>query len=122
VFEAIEKTKRAGVILLERIEDYLELFHLDLQIQQHSFIKKAISFAIVGVCSFIAFVFLGFAIVVSFWDTPYRIPVAWCVFVLYIAMAVIAFLLAKKHAHRESAVSTLSHELQQDIKLIKELL
>lgn len=122
MFEAIEKTKRVGVILLERIEDYLELFHLDLQIQQLSFIQKAISFAITGVCSFIAFVFFGFAIVVSFWETPYRILAAWCVVALYLAMAAIAFFWARKHAHRASAVSTLSHELQQDIKLIKDLL
>jgi len=122
VFEAIEKAKQVGVILLERVEDYLELLRLDVEIQRHNFIQRAISFAITGVCSLIAFVFLGFAIIISFWESDYRVLVAWIVVFFYAALAAIALARAKKLARRESALSSLNQELQQDIKLIKDLL
>jgi uncharacterized membrane protein YqjE len=122
VFDAIEKAKQVGVIVLERMEDYLELIRLDVEIQRHNFIQRILSYAITGICFLIAFVFFGFAIVVSFWETPYRILVAWIVVAFYAALAALALARAKKRGRRESALSSLSHELQEDIKLIKDLL
>ena len=122
MFDAIGKAKQVGVIVLERMEDYLELLRLDVEIQRHNFIQRAISFAITGICSLIAFVFLGFAIIISCWETEYRVLVAWIVVFFYAALAAVAFARAKMHARRESALSALNQELQQDIKLIKDLL
>jgi len=122
VFDAIEKARQIGVIVLERAEDYLELLRLDVEIQRRHFVQRVLSFAITGVCFLIAFVFLGLAVIVSFWETDYRILVTWIVVAFYIVLAIIAYIRAKRHVRREAALSTISHELQEDIKLIKDLL
>jgi len=122
VFDAIEKARQIGVIVLERVEDYLELLRLDVEIQRRHFVRRVLSFAITGICFLIAFVFLGFAVIVSFWETDYRILVTWIVVAFYAVLAIIAYIRAKRHVRREAALSTISHELQEDIKLIKDLL
>lgn len=122
MFHILEQAKQIGFILLERVEDYIELVRLDVEIQRHHLVQRVLSFAVTGICSLIAFVFFGFAIIVSFWETDHRILVAWIVVAFYIGLAAIAFARARKHIRRESALSSVSRELQQDIKLIKELL
>lgn len=122
MFQVIEKARQIGVILLERLEDYIELVRLDVEIQRHHFVQRALSFAITGICALIAFVFVGFAVIVSFWETDYRILVAWLVVAFYAVLAVVAFIMARSHVRRDSALSAASRELQQDIRLIKELL
>lgn len=122
MLHVLEQAKQIGFILLERVEDYIELVRLDVEIQRHHIVQRVLSYAITGLCSLIAFVFLGFAVIVSFWETDYRILVAWLVVAFYVLLAVIAFARARRHVRPEPAFSSVSREVQQDIQLLKEIL
>lgn len=122
MFYIIERARQVGAILLERLEDYIELVRLDVEIQRHHLVQRILAFAVMGICSLIAFVFFGFAVIVSFWETDYRVHAAWAVMAFYFVLAIVAFVIARRHIRRQSTLSSVSLELQQDIKMIRELL
>jgi len=65
-------------------------------------------------------IFLGFAIIVSFWDTEYRTLAAWLVVALYAAVAGISAAVSLKHKPSGSALTTLRNELRRDVDLVRE--
>lgn len=122
MFETIKKARQVGAIALERLDDYLALLKLSAQIQGRNLKGRMVSLAVVALFGILSLIFLGLAIIVTCWDTPYRVMAAWGVVALYALVAFGAYLAGPPRESPASTFDTLRDELQQDIKLMKDVL
>lgn len=121
MFKTIEKARHLGVIALERVGDYLELLKIFLEIQGQHLKKRIIRFVVVALSGGLSLIFLGLAIIITCWDTPYRVPAAWAVMAFYALIAFGAYMSSQNQAGPASALDTLRDEVQQDIKLMEDV-
>ena len=120
MFETIRKSKEISVIAKDRLGDYFELLRIEMKLQGRELGMLALGAVVAGMFALIAVIFLGLAIIVSFWDTEYRALVAWLVVALYAAVAAISAAFGLKHKPSGSALATLRNELRRDVDLVKE--
>lgn len=123
MFESLQKARYLAGMALERVDDYLQLVRISAEIQRQELKRRIVGFLIMGMLVLLALIFLGLAIVVTFWDTPYRTISAWVVAGVYGLGAVVAYLVLNDEsiAKPASPFETLRDELQQDIKLMKDV-
>jgi uncharacterized membrane protein YqjE len=121
MFETIRKARQLGAIALERVGDYLELLKVSAEIQGQNFMRRVISALVVALFAILTLIFLGAAVIVTCWDTPYRIISAWGVAGFYALIAFGAYIAAPSRTDSASAFDTLRSELQQDVKLMKDV-
>lgn len=122
MFESINKARQLGALVLERVGDYLELFKISAAIQGQNLRKRIISYAMVALFAVLSLVFAGLAVIVTCWDTPYRVISAWGVVAFYALGTFLFFLVAPSQADSVSAFDSVREELQQDIKLMKDII
>lgn len=120
MLETVEKAKQIGALVLERVSEYLELFKISAEIQGQNLVKRVVAYAVVGLFSILSLIFVGVAVIITCWDTPYRLASAWGVAGFYALTALLVYFAAPK-ADSASALNTVREELQQDIKLMKDL-
>ena len=121
MFESIKKAKQLGALALERVDDYLELLKVSAEIQSQNFIKRVIGAMVVALFAVLTLIFLGAAVIVTCWDTPYRVISAWGVAGFYALIAFGAYIAAPSRTDSASTFDTLRGELQQDVKLMKDV-
>jgi uncharacterized membrane protein YqjE len=122
VLETLRKAKKLSAIALERLGDYVALARIELKMQSREIGTQLVGYLGAAVCALFALLFLGVAIVVSFWDSPYRTLAAWAVVALYLAGAATGILLARRHSGAGSGLGTLRDEFQRDVALLRESL
>ena len=122
MFETIKKARRLAAIALERVDDYLELIRISVEIQGQSLKKRIISFVIVILFAALSLIFLGLAIIVTCWDTPYRAAAAWGVMACYALIAFVAYMGSQDKTRPASTFDTLRDEIRQDVKLMKDVI
>lgn len=122
MFAALHKSKQLYIITLDRIGDYLDLLRVELKIREYQLGFRIAGFTIAILFTLLATVFLGLAIIVSFWASEYRVLAAWFVVLLYGGIAGISFNLCLKHFRSPPLTSTLRSELQHDLDVVKESL
>lgn len=115
----LQKTRQISAMTLERVGDYLDLLRVEVKIRQNDFGVKLVGFAIAGLFALLSTIFLGLAIIVTFWDSDYRTHAAWSVVALYGAVAAVSIGICMKHFQPQSIANTLKQELHQDIATIK---
>lgn len=120
MFETLQKSKQISVIALDRLGDYMELLRIELKLQGRELGLQMLGYAAAGLFGLFALLFLGIAIILSFWETDYLPIAAWAVVALYLAAAGAGVWLARKHAKGGSALNTLRTELKRDVDLVKE--
>jgi uncharacterized membrane protein YqjE len=121
MFESIKKAKQLGVLALGRVDDYLELVKLSAEIQVQNWKKQVVSYLMAALFSALSLIFLGLAIIITCWDTPYRLLSAWGVAGIYALIAFLVYVAAPKQTASASAFDVVRDELQQDIKLMKDV-
>lgn len=121
MFESIEKARQLGVIALERIGEYLELLRISAEIQGQDLKKRIFGFVMVALFAVLSLIFVGLAVIVTCWDTPYRVTAAWGVAAFYALIALGAYLSGQNQPYPVSALDTLRDEVQEDIKLMKDV-
>jgi len=122
MLSALKNSRQFSQIASERVTDYLNLFRVEMKIRGTEMGLKVAGYAAAGLFAFLATLFLGFAIIVSFWETDYRILAAWGVVVLFALVAFLGYRFAAKQTEAQSLSTVLRSELQQDINTIKESL
>lgn len=120
MFETLQKSKQISVIALDRLGDYIELLRIELKLQGRELGMQIGGYLAAALFGVLLSIFLGIAIIVTFWDSPYRTLAAWAVVALYAALAAAAVSFSLKHAQIGSAFSTLRNELKRDVELVKE--
>lgn len=119
VFEALHKSKLLSAIALDRLGDYFELLRLEMKIQGRNLGAQLLGYAIAAVFALLAALFIGVAIILTYWDTPHRATAAWLVVVLYVVVAGIAYAFSSRPLPG-SAFETLRSELRRDVETVKE--
>lgn len=121
MLNTLRKSRKLYAIALNRMQDYKELLRIEMQLQGRGVGMLVAAYALMAFFAVLAVIFIGFAIIVTAWDTSYRTEAAWLVVALYFLLAG-ACLYFARHFHAESAISTLKNELQRDYKALKESL
>jgi uncharacterized membrane protein YqjE len=120
MFAALQKSKQLYIITLDRIGDYLDLLRVEMKIREHQLVLRIAGFAVAGLFGLLATVFLGLAIIISFWDSDYRTLAAWFVVLLYGGVAAAGVMLGmKQFKSAPPLTTTLRTELQRDIDVIR---
>jgi uncharacterized membrane protein YqjE len=119
---SLEKAKQLGVFALERLGEYVELVKVSTEIDGQNLIRRVIGAVVAGFFALLSLTFLGVAVIVTCWDTPYRVMSAWGVAGVYALIAFAIFISAPRRTDSVSALDTLRNELQRDVKLIKEVI
>lgn len=120
MFAALHKSKQLYLITLDRLGDYMDLLRVEMKIREHQIAVRIAGFAIAGLFALLATIFLGLAIIVSFWGTEYRALAAWFVVILYGAIAGISLNMVLKHFREPPITTNLRNQLQRDIDVIRE--
>lgn len=120
MFETLQKSKQISVIALDRLGDYFELLRIELKLQGRELGIQLLGYIVAAFFGVLVALFLGVAIIVSFWDSPYRALAAWVVVAIYAGIAGVAVSFSLRHAHNGSPFSTLRNELRRDVDLVKE--
>jgi len=121
MLNTLRKSRKLYAIALHRLHDYKELLRIEMQLQGRGVGVQVAAYAMAALLAMLAISFIGVAIIVTAWDTPYRSEAAWLVVALYALLAA-ACLYFVRHYHAESAINTLKGELQRDYKVLKESL
>lgn len=122
MFEKIKKSKQLVKMMGERAGDYLSLVSIEAKLQGAILARQAMGYAVAALFGLFAVFFLGIAVIVSFWETDYRILVAWLVFLAFCAGAGAGIFIARKHASASAAFAHVRDEFKRDVDLIKETL
>lgn len=120
MFAALHKSKQLYLITLDRVGDYMDLLRVEMKIREHQLAARLAGFAVAGLFGLLATVFLGLAIIISFWGTEYRALAAWFVVLLYGAIAGISLNICLKHFRSPPLTTSLRSQLQRDLDVIKE--
>lgn len=120
MFEKIKKIKQLGIIARDRMGDYLELLPILIKIQWRYYSVQIISYVVLFVLALLSLTFLGVAIIVSYWETPYRVASAWSVVAFYALTAIGVFLFSQNKIRPTSPFETISNEMDKDSKLVKD--
>ncbi|MCM0043653.1 MAG: phage holin family protein [Burkholderiaceae bacterium] len=122
MFETLQKTRQLSLIALDRLGDYLALLRIELKLQGRELVVQMIGYAVAALLGLFVLLFLGIAIIVSFWDSDYRALAAWFVVLLYAGGAAAGVAVARKHSGKTAGLGTLRDELKRDVALVRESL
>lgn len=120
MFSALHKSKQLYLITLDRVTDYIDLLKVEMKIREYQLAFRMAGFAVALLFGLLATIFLGLAIIISFWDTSWRILAAWAVVILYGGVAAASLSYCAKHFRSPPLGGMLRNELQRDINVIKE--
>jgi uncharacterized membrane protein YqjE len=120
MFSTLHKSKQLYLITLDRIGDYMDLLRVEMKIREYQLGLRIAGFTVALLFTLLATIFLGVAIIVSFWSSEYRALAAWAVVLLYGGIAAVCFNLCLKHFRSPPISATLRTEFQSDIDTIKE--
>jgi uncharacterized membrane protein YqjE len=120
MFSTIQKSKQVSLIALERVSDYFELLRVEMKIREQAFGMRLAGYTVAVLFAMLATIFLGIAIIVSFWDSDYRALAAWFVVALYAGIAVFSVRYCMKLFQPESIAGAMRTQLRRDMQAIKE--
>ncbi len=122
MFETLKKSRQLSIIALDRLGDYLSLLSIEMKLQGREIGVQIAGYTVATLCAIFMLLFLGIAIIVSFWDSEYRALAAWVVVALYAGGAGAGVSLARRHSSKITALGTLCDEIKRDAALVRESL
>lgn len=122
MFETLRKSRLLTVIALDRLSDYLALLRIEMKIQGRELGARAAGYAVAALCAMFTLLFVGIAIIVSFWDSAYRVLAAWVVVALYACGVYAGQWIAHRHSSKTTVLGTLREEIRRDAALLRESL
>ncbi len=122
MFDMLRKSRQLSLIVLDRVGDYLALLRVEMKLQGREMGVQIAGYLLAALAAFFALLFIGIAVIVSFWDSSFRTLAAWIVVALYLAGAAGGLALARRHAGRGTTIDTLRAQLRRDAELVRESL
>lgn len=122
MLDTLNKAKKLTAIAMDRLGDYAALARIELQMQGREIGMQLFGYLGAAVCALFVLLFLGVAIIVSFWDSDYRALAAWAVVALYAGGTTAGLMLARRHAGTTGGLGTLRDEIRRDAALVRESL
>lgn len=122
MLNALRKSKQLSAIVLDRLSDYLALVRIELKMQGRELKLQLLGLFAAVLCAFTTLLFVGIAIIISFWDSEYRAIAAWATVALYMGLAGAGMALTKRHTGKGATLNTLREEIKRDADLVRESL
>lgn len=122
MLEALKKSRQLAAIALDRVSDYMALLRIEMKLQGREIGVQVAGYVAAAIFALFALLFIGIAIIISFWDSDFRTLAAWVVVALYVGGAAAGISLARRHAGREKPLVALREEMRRDIALVRESL
>ncbi|QEI06996.1 phage holin family protein [Pigmentiphaga aceris] len=116
---ALARYKRIAEFAASRVGDYTELCALELATYRNALVSMISAYVAMIFCAIFALGFFSLAVLVSFWDSDYRVIAAWSIFAAWLVLAVLAFVIARKSAPDAAPQSILSQQIKLDLDTIK---
>lgn len=116
---ALARYKRIAEFAMSRLSDYAELCALELVTYRSALVSMISAYVAMIFCALFALGFFSLAVLVSFWTTDYRVAAAWCIFVAWLLLALIAFVVARRSTPDAAPQSVLSEQIKLDLDTIK---
>jgi hypothetical protein len=118
----VEKARRAReVFRFIRINSpaYLRVFHSDLHTFRDELVRTSVGLLIGAVAGLLFVSFLSVALLVSAWDTKFRLPTAWGVSVGWLLIALAGLVFARRALKAPAPFANFTQLLQQDLAAIE---
>lgn len=122
MLSSLHKSKQISFMVMDRLNDYLSLARIELQLQGRELMMQLLSYSAAALFLFLMLLFFGIAMLTSFWDTPHRILAAWSVVLLYTLGVVTSINFARRHAEKLIGLSSLSQEMKEDAIILRQAL
>lgn len=122
MLEALKKSRQLAAIALDRVSDYMALLRIEMKLQGREIGVQVAGYVAAAIFALFALLFIGIALIISFWDSDFRTLAAWVVVALYVGGAAAGIALARRHAGREKPLVALREEMRRDIALVRESL
>ncbi|WP_176461443.1 phage holin family protein [Bordetella genomosp. 1] len=103
-----------------RIGQYGELLHLELALYRQSLVRSLIALVALVFAGLGAAAFLSIAVLVHYWETPWRRTTGWAIAGVWIGVAVISLLLARRNAPDGLPFQSLGTQLRLDAQALRE--
>jgi uncharacterized membrane protein YqjE len=100
---------------------YLRLFRSDLHIFQAELIRTSVGLLIGAVAGLLFVSFLSIALLVSAWETQYRLAAAWGVSAGWLLMAIAGLIFARRALRAPAPFANIIQLLQQDLAAIERI-
>ena len=98
---------------------YLRVFHSDLRAFRVEFVRTSMGLVIGAVAALLFVSFLSVALLVTAWDTKFRLPTAWGVSVGWLVIAVAGLAYARRALKAPPPFANFTQLLQQDLAAIE---
>ncbi|HEY2676654.1 MAG TPA: hypothetical protein VGI65_06760 [Steroidobacteraceae bacterium] len=98
---------------------YLRVFHSDLRTFREELIRTSVGLVIGAVAGLLFVSFLSVALLVSAWDTKFRLLTAWGVSVGWLVIAIIGLIVARQALKVPLPFANFTQLLQQDLAAIE---
>lgn len=115
----LARYKRIAEFITSRLGDYAELASLELVTYRSALVSMVSAYVAMIICALFALGFFSLAVLVSFWTTEHRVLAAWGIFVVWLALAIAAFIAARKFTPDAAPQSLLSEQIKLDIDAIR---
>jgi uncharacterized membrane protein YqjE len=97
-----------------------ELAQLEWAVERRRLTQSIAGLLILALGAVLGMVFVGVAVIVTWWDTDYRVTAAWLVFAAYMLLGLLGLIMWRLAAmRRDQRFSALRAELAADYKLAK---
>ncbi|SOE47507.1 hypothetical protein ANDA3_0885 [plant metagenome] len=115
----IARARVVAAFATGRISDYAELLKLELVEYRRSVVLGMVGWIALVVCGLACAGFISVAVIVSYWDSAYRVQAAWGIAALWGVLALASWGLARAANRDRPVFSTLSEELNLDLAAIR---
>jgi hypothetical protein len=119
MFSAIRKTRILIPFFYQRIADYTELARLDLITFRNEMITSIVGAAIGAAALLLLLCFICIALLITEWDTPNRILMAWSIAGFWGLITAACAYLARLLMKRTSPFQNIGTEISRDWAVIK---
>lgn len=119
LFSEVQRWRNIASFSTSRLQDYVSLIAIELELAKRSLIRDVILYSILGLSAMFSLAFICFAIILSAAHTTYYVEIGWGVALFWVLVAASAYLISRRRSD-PGMFAALSEELQGDIKAIKE--
>jgi uncharacterized membrane protein YqjE len=119
--EAKQRIKNLSAFAGERFGVYVDLVRVEVELQVLEAKAQLVALILFALSALFAIFFLFLALVISFWETEYRIAVAWGIVAFYVVISGLAYWRYLRRPKPEPLFMRLHNELREDIALAKEM-
>jgi amino acid transporter len=120
MFSSIRRARILIPFFTQRLSDYAELARLDLVTFRDDLIRSIVGAAVCAYAVLFLLCFICLAVLVTEWDTPNRIRVAWIICTGWSMVSIGAALLARSLMKGTVPFDNIGSEIARDLSVIKD--